>query len=63
MLFRSQSLEMIGAKPIFETNPILLKESEWFDIETDSETHTDFFHKTPTAYQKKSQSITEADIF
>jgi ribonucleoside-diphosphate reductase beta chain len=59
----NQSLQMIGASPIFEIDSVLLKESEWFDIETDSETHTDFFHKTPTSYQKKSQAITEEDIF
>jgi ribonucleoside-diphosphate reductase beta chain len=59
----NESLKMIGANPIFQINKELLKESQWFDIESDSETHTDFFHKTPTAYQKKSQSITEEDIF
>jgi ribonucleoside-diphosphate reductase beta chain len=59
----NESLKMIGANPIFEINRELLKESEWFNVEVDSETHTDFFHKTPTAYQKKAQAITEDDIF
>ena len=59
----NESLKMIGANPIFEINRKLLKESEWFNVEVDSETHTDFFHKTPTAYQKKAQAITEDDIF
>jgi len=59
----NESLKMIGAEPIFQINREILKGSEWFNIEVDSETHTDFFHKTPTAYQKKSQAITEDDIF
>ena len=59
----NESLQMIGANPIFDINKELLKESSWFNVEVDSETHTDFFHKTPTAYQKKSQAITVEDIF
>jgi ribonucleoside-diphosphate reductase beta chain len=54
---------MIGANPIFEIDKEILKGSEWFNVEVDSETHTDFFHKTPTAYQKKAQAITAEDIF
>ena len=59
----NESLKMIDAKPIFEIDKELLKESDWFNIEVDSETHTDFFHKTPTAYLKKAQSINAEDIF
>ena len=59
----NESLKMIGAQPIFEIDKDILKISEWFNVETDSETHTDFFHKTPTSYLKKAHSITESDIF
>lgn len=59
----NKSLEMIGASPIFEVNRDLLKLTEWFNIENLSETHTDFFWKTPTNYLKKAQAITENDIF
>jgi len=59
----NESLKMIGANPIFEIDKEILKGSEWFNVEVDSETHTDFFHKTPTAYQKKAQAITAEDIF
>ena len=59
----NESLEMIGAKPIFDINKDLLKLTEWFNIENLSETHTDFFWKTPTTYLKKAQSITENDLF
>lgn len=59
----NESLKMIGAQEVFEIDKKLLKGSEWFNVEVDSETHTDFFHKTPTAYQKKAQSINAEDIF
>ena len=59
----NESLKMINCSPIFEIDRELLKHSEWFDIEVTSETHTDFFHKTPTSYTKKSQSINVEDIF
>lgn len=59
----NKSMEMIGCKPVFSINKDLIKLTEWFDIETDGETHTDFFYKTPTNYTKKSQSITSKDIF
>lgn len=59
----NESLMMINCLPIFEIDKDLLKHSEWFDIEVTSDTHTDFFNKTPTSYTKKSQSITATDIF
>ena len=59
----NQSMEMIGCEPIFETNKDILKHTEWFNVETISETHTDFFWKTPTNYSKKTQSITSEDLF
>lgn len=59
----NKSLNMLGIESIFEVNKDILKHSEWFDIEVLSENHTDFFHKTPTAYSKKTQSITSQDIF
>jgi ribonucleoside-diphosphate reductase beta chain len=59
----NKSMEMIGCNPLFVINKDILKHTEWFDIETDSETHTDFFWKTPTLYTKKAQSINDTDIF
>jgi ribonucleoside-diphosphate reductase beta chain len=59
----NESLKMINCTPIFETNKELLKQSEWFDLETNSETHSDFFHKTPTNYTKKAQHIDQYSIF
>lgn len=59
----NQSMIMIGANPLFKINKDILKHAEWFNIELNSETHTDFFHKTPTNYTKKQQSITIEDLF
>lgn len=59
----NQSLIMIGCDKIFDTNKDLLKLVEWFNVETLSETHFDFFNKTPTNYTKKAQSISGNDLF
>ncbi len=59
----NESLIMIGAEPMFEINKDLVKLTEWFNVENLSETHTDFFWKTPVNYLKKAQAITENDIF
>lgn len=59
----NDSLEMIGCEKIFSTDPVLLEQTAWFDLEVTAETHTDFFVKTPTNYTKKAQAITAEDIF
>ena len=59
----NNSMEMIGCNKIFDTNKDILKHTEWFEVEANSETHFDFFHKTPTNYTKKSQSINPEDLF
>lgn len=59
----NKSLKMLDIDPIFDINRDVLKHSEWFDVEVIGENHTDFFAKTPTAYSKKTQSITSKDIF
>jgi ribonucleoside-diphosphate reductase beta chain len=57
------SLEMIGGKKVFEVNHSLLEQVQWFDDEIQGEVSTDFFHKKPTTYSKKTQSITLEDLF
>jgi ribonucleoside-diphosphate reductase beta chain len=59
----NESLEMVGAKPLFEVNKDLVKQLKWFDDEIYAEVNTDFFHKKPVTYSKKTQSITAEDIF
>jgi ribonucleoside-diphosphate reductase beta chain len=59
----NQSMKLINCKQLFETNQDILNNLEWFNVESTSEVHTDFFHKTPVNYNKKSQSITANDLF
>lgn len=59
----NKSLELIECNPIFEVNQELLKSTEWFNVESTSETHVDFFVKTSVNYNKKSISITSNDLF
>jgi ribonucleoside-diphosphate reductase beta chain len=59
----NQSMKMIDCKELFEVDRELLKEIEWFNLENMSETHTDFFNKTPINYNKKSMSIEAEDLF
>jgi len=59
----NQSMNMIGCKKVFEINKDVLFHSNWFNIENNSDTHTDFFWKTPTNYTKKAQAITIDELF
>lgn len=59
----NQSLQLIGCNSVFDVDKEALKQTEWFEVEALSDTHTDFFNKTPTNYNKKSISITSDDIF
>ena len=59
----NESLKMIGCEPIFKIDKELISKTIWFDVENNSETHTDFFNKVSVAYSKKAQPITEDDIF
>jgi ribonucleoside-diphosphate reductase beta chain len=59
----NNSLQSIGIRRIFETDPELLKESEWFYDEVIATKHGDFFNKKSINYNKKSKSITSDDLF
>ena len=54
---------MIGGEKIFDIDPELIKQLEWFNVEIYAEVNTDFFNKKPVTYSKKVQSITENDLF
>jgi ribonucleotide reductase beta subunit family protein with ferritin-like domain len=59
----NNSLVGIGYKPMFETDPVALKKTEWFDVQIKSSKEDDFFYKKSTAYNKFSKPITENDLF
>lgn len=59
----NQSLQLIDCDKLFEVDSQILQSTEWFNVENLAETHTDFFHKTSTNYNKKSNSFTAEDLF
>jgi ribonucleoside-diphosphate reductase beta chain len=59
----NESLEMIGGEKVFEIDKEKLKEVKWFNDEILAEVNTDFFHKKPVTYSKKTKSITSEDLF
>ncbi|PID70119.1 ribonucleotide reductase [bacterium DOLZORAL124_38_8] len=59
----NRSLKSIDIEPIFETDPKMLEETEWFDEEIIGTKHVDFFVKRSINYNKKSKSITGDDLF
>lgn len=59
----NNSLHSIGIRKIFTVDPVLLKESEWFDDEVIGTKHGDFFNKKSINYNKKGKSITSDDLF
>lgn len=59
----NQSLQSIGITPVFELDEKLVHESDWFDDEIIATKHGDFFDKRSVNYNKRSKSITSADLF
>jgi ribonucleoside-diphosphate reductase beta chain len=59
----NNSLNKIGMNSIFDINIELLEPTLWFDVEIKSTKEGDFFYKKSIDYNKKSQSITENDLF
>ena len=59
----NNSLAAIGLPRIFEVNPALLEETDWFDNEVIATKHLDFFEKRSINYNKRSQSVTSEDLF
>ncbi len=59
----NRSLESIGINKVFETDKVLLNETEWFNDEIIGTKHVDFFVKRSINYSKKTQSITADDLF
>lgn len=57
----NDSLVKIGFKKIFEIDPIIARDFEWFDEEVTGNNQTDFFHQTPVDYSKNKQ-IDEDDL-
>lgn len=59
----NNSLAAVGLPRIFDVSEALLEETDWFDNEVIATKHTDFFNKRSINYNKRSTSVTSADLF
>lgn len=59
----NSSLVSIGAVELYNIDEEKLEKTNWFNEEVYSGSLTDFFHKRPTTYAKRTQSVTENDLF
>ncbi len=59
----NNSLKAIGFDPTFEINEALVDATDWFDAEVIATKHVDFFQKRSINYNKRSSSVTSADLF
>lgn len=59
----NNSLVNIGYEPVFFVDNNKLASVDWFDLQLSLPKEDDFFYKTSTAYNKKSVSVTEEDLF
>ena len=59
----NNSLQRIGMKPVFDVDFTEIEKSLWFDVEILSTKEGDFFYKKQIDYNKKSNAITEDDLF
>jgi len=57
------ALQQAGLAPLFEPDQAALEATGWFEEEVLAGKHTDFFHKRPTAYSRKTKAITGDDLF
>jgi|TARA_R100000084_G_scaffold109439_1_gene76847 ribonucleoside-diphosphate reductase beta chain len=59
----NNSLSKIGMDKMFHVDQDLLENTRWFDVECTATKEGDFFYKKQIDYNKKSKSITHADLF
>ncbi len=52
-----------GFNPVFEVSKELSSQTEWFEVQLVTPKEDDFFYKVSSAYNKKSKSIQEDDLF
>lgn len=57
------SLAAVGLAPLFLPDPTEVEATRWFEEEILAGKHTDFFHKRPTTYTRKTKAITGDALF
>lgn len=59
----NNSLDAIGLDRIFEVDEKELEKTDWFDLETVSTAHNDFFDSRSVNYSKRQKAMTADDLF
>lgn len=59
----NKSMVSVGLEPEFDVDESSLVDVKWFDEETLSTSHVDFFAKRPTSYSKFTQSYDADELF
>lgn len=59
----NEGLESAGFKPLFQIDHEVLKDTEFFDLQLNTTTHVDFFHKRSPNYTKKAVSFDADSLF
>lgn len=59
----NNSLKSIGMGAVFNVDESLVERTDWFDDEVIATKHVDFFDKRSINYNKRSGSVTSADLF
>lgn len=59
----NDSLKQVGFREILEVDNYILQNTQWMEEEILGNSMSDFFHKKPVEYSKKSKSCTEHDLF
>lgn len=59
----NESLAAVGVDAVFTVDQKRLEPLLWFDEEIHADTHSDFFHKRPVTYAKKTRSVRGSDLF
>lgn len=59
----NNALSSIGLESVFEVDEKELEKTDWFDLETVSTAHNDFFDSRSVNYSKRQKSITSDDLF
>ena len=59
----NNSLDAIGLDRVFEVDEKELEKTDWFDLETVSTAHNDFFDSRSVNYSKRQKSMTAEDLF
>ena len=56
-------LSEAGFTPVFDVDAEAIKPTEFFDLQVNTTTHVDFFHKRSSNYTKKAQSFDSDSLF